>query len=499
MFRKIKNMLKNGKKSPIFFVKRSTCEFISEDTVTKAYEKDAIYIVNLPITGIYQTSIVVPEDVPADEVALMYEEEVLEDLGLPMDKEYIMKVRDLETSPSGSREYGVSIIEKSIIEKMFVSCGALKHLDFLIPTPYLYETLFKNAVIDPHGHKVIIYIGRTESFGALFKNGELIYYKTMDVNFQQLLPKFNESSPEELNSKQLFEILSQEGKGTQFESALRRVYAIISEEVDDLIVYVKRLYQLQELDAVYLDNAYGFAPAIYEYLSASYGILCKNFSFRETLGTDEGDMVKALAIHFAEVNKTSPVWNNYTIMSKPKPFLKRDSGKLISLTAAAAVLSISYLLVNYTLSSINKANTEFLQKENRVMQKKEQEISDVQKKLQQNLEAAQKSLKQEEGLKDQYVAALLNFVAFKDKYIQKSTLLIDFMDYLRENRLYLEKLDFKEEGSGVNFLFDVVGKNEDSIAAFVDDLVQKAGYEVNVKEIAKFDDLYESKIEVEVR
>lgn len=492
-------MLEKKQKSPVFFVKRTSCEFISATEKTTVYDKNSTYISNLPVADIFQTSILASNDIPENEVALIYEEEILEDLGLPMDKEYIIKAKDLQTVSGSSKEYAISVIEKSLIEQMLSACSTLKHLDFLIPTPCLYESLFKTSVIEPNGDTVVIYIGKHESFGALFREGRLSYYKNLEYTFDKLLPLFNESSPEEVDRKQLFTILAQEEAEPQFESPIRRLYSLLAEDIEDFLVYIKRLYQISDLKHVYFDNAYGFSSGIYTYLKASYDITCQNFSFRSAIGADKDDMIKILCLYFVESAKAGDTWCNYTVLPKPKPVLQRDSGRFLILSAAALIISVGYPAFNYLLSGMNENVIDGLKKENAVLQKKEQGIMGVQKQLQQNLENVEKELKTEQTKKDTYLDVLESFVRFKNAYVQKSAAIIEFSDYLRDNRLYLESVSFQEEGNGVKFLFDVVGKSEDNIASFVDGLAQDARFDVDTKEIAKYDNLYESKIEVRVK
>jgi len=399
MKQKLFDLLKKGyssdKNDGNFYIKPEACSFYGNNGIPKQsqeYLKDATYVSNLPVSALYQTTLVVPKDVLIEDIPSIYEEEALNDLALDTNVEYVMKVKKTDSDLGGSVEYDALLAPVSKIDALFEPCDS-KHIDYLIPTPYIFESLFELGHIQKSAIKVIFFIDAHEIFGALYKDGKLSFFRSLNKSLDDLVVYFNESSPEEIDKTKLLELLKD--PKPEFQSALKRVYGIISDECDDFLTYVKRTQRINDFGAVCLDSENGISTDLYDYMTENYGYEFRAFEFRNSL---QGELIPCAALRYIEVMH-GQIWQNFTIFEKPKPLLKRNSVRMALALVASLLLTLTYPLYNYASSYIADIETRSLKEKNRVYETEKLKLDGEIESLRAELASVQDELKGLDGEK----------------------------------------------------------------------------------------------------
>lgn len=498
MKQKLFDLLKSGstskKSDGNFYISPSNCKFYGKNGLpltSQSYSKNAVYVSRLPVSALYQTTLVVPKDVPLEDVPSIYEEEALNDLALDTNSEYVMRVRKSDSDLGGSVEYEAFLAPVAKIDEIFEGCEA-QHIDYLIPTPYIFESLFELGHIQKSAIKVIFFVDSYELFGALYKDGKLVFFRTLSKSLDDLTTFFNESSPEEIDKNRLLELLKE--PSPEFQSALKRVYGIIAEDIDDFLTYIKRTQRINDFGAICLDSERGLGVDIYEYIAGNYGYECRAFEFRGVLA---GELIPCAALRYIDVTH-GQLWQNFTVFEKPTPLLKRNSARMLLAFALAFVLSMSYPLYNYASSYIVNLETDDLKAKNRTYEQEKTRLDMEIESARSELTNTESELKGLLDTKSEYERELKGFIDYQE-YKQKSKVIIDIVGFLQEHGIYLSSLSFAENNNSVTFMLDVLSADEDSIAALINTLIKKGGFSVSLKEIEKQDHLYRSSINAELR
>jgi len=278
-------------------------------------KKSTLSISNLPVSTIYQTSLIVPKDVPLEDVAILYEEEALTDLALSPENQYILKVEKTDGDLGGSYEYNTLVARVSDIEALY-EVADVECLDMLIPTPYLLESLYDDNLLSQMGKSVIIYMDKNEVFGALYSDGKLVLFKKLGKGLEEALEVFNEFSPEAIDKDRLLKLIAL-GDDDIFAAPLKKVYSLFAEEIDDFLIYAKRVQRISDFGTLYIESLYGVNSYFLDFIAGNYGYECKRFEFREGLIEQKAiGIIKAVALKWALVNFSKKVWCNFTIFER---------------------------------------------------------------------------------------------------------------------------------------------------------------------------------------
>jgi len=484
-------------KSEDSFSNNDGIAYIEPNSTQKSNSLKSDFIVsNLPVSYIFQTTLIVPKDVLLDDVPLLYEEEVLTDLALSPEDQYILKVEKTDGDLGRSYEYNTLVARTSDIEKLY-EIADMNHLDLLVPTPYLFESLYDDNLLTKLGKSVIIYIDKNEVFGALYSDGKLALFKKLGSGLDEMVEAFNELSPEIIDKDKLLELIGKGGDEV-LAAPLKKVYSLFAEEINDFLIYAKRVQKISDFGTLYIESLYGVNSYFLDFIAGNYGYECKRFEFREGLIEQKAiGIIKAVALKWALVNFSKKVWCNFTIFERQPPLLKRASGQMVSMFLLSTVLALAYPAYNYIDTYITDAEIARLKKENGELQKQKEIFDTALSTARSELEQSKEELKKSQDEYRSVVDVLENFVNYQKEYRQKSRIIVEINGFLQKDGLYLSALSFEEGDKKVRFVLETVAGSEQAIASFVNTLIKEGGFSVSINEISKKDGIYTSSISAE--
>lgn len=499
----LKKYLKKPQEAQNIYIEPKTCNEYAQDSTLPLpeYSRDNFYIGNIPARKINQTTIVVPKEIDSSEVAVAYEDDIVEDLAIDIEKEYIIRVEKSDVDMGSSTdEYLVYVLEHECLERLYGSCSSTNHIDVLVPTPVLFQALLDVGLVEPKGVNLFFWYEEDECFASVYSDGKFLGYRLLKHSLDEIVEFFNESSPSLIGREQLIELLSKDDIDAEFESALKRVYGVIAEDIDDSILFFRRIYHFDEYKNAYLDSRRGFGALLYEYLEANYGRKIEEFSFLESIGaSSKSETIQALGHFYAQSGNIDENLN-FTIFPKPKPLIKRDSGRLIASAVFGAVLAFSlplyFLVQSYTLELENSN----LQEKRDTLEAKAKKLEGNLKELQEGLKKKKSSLQEAKKNRDALLSLLSNYNIAEGGYVSKSEVLLSILSLLQKDSLYLKELSFYKDSSSDVFELNIIANSDDDISSFVDRAIKDGGFDVEINEISQIDNnLYESKLKVVVR
>jgi hypothetical protein len=497
----LKKYLKKAPNTQNVYIEPISCSEFSESSSVPLYSKNNIYIGNIPAQKISQSSIVVPNEIDSSEVATAYEEDIVEDLALDMDKDYIIRVEKSDADMgSTTDEYIVYVLEYECLERLYGSCEDIKHIDFILPTPLLFTPLLDVGLVEKEGIRLFFWYEENECFASVYSDGRFLGYRLLKHDIKELTELFNESSPSIVEKEELLELLSKDDIPIEFESAIKRVYGVIAEDIDDSMLFFRRIYQFDEYKSAFIDSKSGFGTLLYEYLEANYGRKCEEFTFLESINaSSKADAIQALALFY--VHSGSKDENlNFTIYPKPKPLIQRDSGRLVASALIGALLAFFMPFYFLAQSFMIELQSGDLEEKRDLLENRASKLESDLKTLQDGVEGKKVALEEATKNKNALLSLLSSYTTTEDEYVSKSEILLKILSLLEKDSLYLKELSFYKEGSSDVFLLETIANSDDDVASFVDRAIKDGGFDVDIKEISQIDNkLYESKLKVVVR
>jgi lipopolysaccharide export LptBFGC system permease protein LptF len=196
---------------------------------------------------------------------------------------------------------------------------------------------------------------------------------------------------------------------------------------------------------------------------------------------------------YTTINDEEKYDANFSLYHRPPKFLKRESGKIITVTAASLIVAFIYPVVYWTLSYAQNFQLEYLKD-------KFSEIHNIRV-------TREATLKNRKADKDKILTllneekedfnskknTLLKIKEVKNNYLMKAKELATFTKDLNKFKVKLESLEYKEENATKYFNFHLVSAKSSRITNLVQYItkVYENDYKFELNEIY-FDD--ESKV-----
>jgi len=262
-----------------------------------------------------------------------------------------IKKRD-EEKKSEYLEFNIFIIDPNIAKYLSSTISrSIKYIDRIYPIPILFKSLYKFSG-EYDRTECFVYIYRDGTSFNLFVKGELLYSKAL--SFSTLV--FFEYFREYIEDRKIFypefqKIVTDENRlleNVKYRRALTKSLKHLFEEISDVINYIKRNFNIEEIDNIYYSSKLGRILGIAEYSETLVGEHSFNGFLSEFSITfpDDIDEIHYLLYLTYQLNQDNR--NIYLDILKPPPsFFVRPVGKLTLVTVGAIALSLVYPLYNY--------------------------------------------------------------------------------------------------------------------------------------------------------
>ena len=308
------------------------------------------------------TAVYLSRSIPEEDISDVIDIKAYEELGLDPAKDYLISYTESKNSGE-EREFHVFAAEPEVLDDSFLPIKEqTKYVDLLVPAPLLYKALYKKEILDDNGTQCFVYFTKFDAFVTLYHNGEFLYSKSIGFSLETIYNKYCELIGEQVEEKEFFNVLEQEGLKTNKESYqgnLMKIFGEVFININDIIIYAKRAFEIERIDHMFIGTANGPIIGLDDYSQNYLGLQSSEFNFNyhiecEEWYTDQLQYLMLLSAFDYMEDEESIV--NLTRYPRPPSFVNRASGQFIISTFAAISVGLAYPLVYLIGSYINEAS-----------------------------------------------------------------------------------------------------------------------------------------------
>ncbi len=319
---------------------------------------------------IISTTVHISRNIPEEDIADILDIKAYEELGLDQASSYIISSIEVESS-GDEREYHVFVAEPESLDEVFLPIKEeTKYIDLIVPAPLLYRSLYKKEILQDNQAHCFVYFTQNDAFVTIYANGQYLYSKSIEFSLEQIYDKYCESIGEKVDEKEFYTVLESEGLKTtnsDYQQNFMKIFAEVFITINDIIIYVKRAFDLDSIDQMFIGSEKGPIIGLDDYSQNYLGLHSSDFNFNYNVESEEWytDQLQYLMLlsSFDYMEDESSLVNLSTYPRAPS-FVNRASGQFIIATAAAIALSLAYPLVYLVGSYVNDAKIYALTIEN---------------------------------------------------------------------------------------------------------------------------------------
>ena len=344
------------------------------------------------------TTIHLSRSIPEEDISDVIDIKAYEELGLDPAKDYLISYSESKNSGE-EREFHLFVAEPEVLDEHFLPIKEqAKYVDLLAPAPLLYQALYKKEILDDNGIQCFVYFTKCDAFVTLYRNGEFLYSKSIDFSLEAIYHKYCELIGEQVEEKEFFKVLEQEGLKTNKESYqgnLMKIFGEVFITINDIIIYAKRAYEIERIDHMFIGAANGPIIGLDDYSQNYLGLYSSELNFNYHIECEEWytDQLQCLMLLNAfDYLEDEESMVNLTRYPRPPSFVNRASGQFILSTIAAISVGLAYPLIYLIGSSINEASSyalnlqndkvsEEAQKYKKILAEKKAVITDLDEKI----------------------------------------------------------------------------------------------------------------------
>ncbi|WP_298691629.1 hypothetical protein [uncultured Sulfuricurvum sp.] len=463
-----------------------------------SFSKEQFTVSFLNTKGFITTLIGISKNIPDDDVYDALENKVYEELALDMAVEYHIKyIEAIRRTTEGDRFFHVFVVDPLTLEQEFAKVvNQLKYIDQLIPVPLLLKSLYVKDLIDSSDVHCFIYFQENDAFFCIYNEQEFIYAKSLKFSLRQMHERFCELIGEQIELQTFETMLAEEGLNTSnpdYQKNLIKLFGEIFLHISDIMTYAKRAYEIKKFDEIFIGTGAGSVLGLDEYAQTYLGLKTTPFDFNYGFNTNGSsvDQIHQLMHLYSRLDAQERYDCNFTIFHRPPPFAKRDSGKLILVTAASLAAALLYPGVYWGLSYVEEFHHAVLSKEyEQVHIDKMTREATINLKLA-NKNAAQSLLDEQKMAYKQKQDTLSKIHEKKVNYPMKAKIMADFTRNFNQYRVQLKTISYTEEVNATKtFTFGLVSSSTQDITALLKHLtdIKRDQYDFNLELISYNED-----------
>nr|WP_321266001.1 hypothetical protein [uncultured Sulfurimonas sp.] len=343
--------------------------FLSQ-TNSPEYRKEQYAISYLNTRGFINSHISISKNIPQEDLHDAINNKVYDELAL--DQAITYQIQFIETFNSldeNHRNFQVFIIDPLTVEETFANVvSKIKYIDIIIPSPLLLKSLYEKEIIETSGAHCFLYFQENDAFITVYNEKEFLYTKSINYSFLQMHERFCELYGERIeyeNFVDFFSTHSLKETNSDYKEYFIKLYKEIFANVNDILTYVKRAYELEKIQHIYVGAQIHTITKLDEISEVELGIKSSNFEFNYGF---ESDGVYIDQLHaLMHIYTTLPFENkyncNFTTYHRPPKFMQRESGKIILLSVASLVLAFMYPVTYWVLTYAQALQHDLLETE----------------------------------------------------------------------------------------------------------------------------------------
>ncbi len=467
---------------------------LAKSSPSKEFYTSFLYTKDI-ISGVVEISRRISEEDIDDTVEL----EAYESLGLDSAVEYKIIHMETDSTDAKNRLFNVFAFDSGLINNYFDKTRAkTKYIDYITAVPFLIGALYDKGILESTQVDCFVYFQKEDAFFAAYKNGKYLYSKSLNYSLTRINEKFCELTGERLNEDHFFELLSSEGlksSNISYQQHLMQLFGDIFLYINDIMVFFKRSYGVENIDILYVGSEVGNIQGIIEYAKSYLGVETKEFNFnvaknKKELQIDQIHMLMMLTAQYYQDSHDESL--NLTIFRRPPSFSKRPSGILTIMTILFILGSLAYPLYQFGFGMYLNYDSDQKQEEYNKVKREADKLRGTIARLQNEKQAVTKILIREKKQLEFRTSLLTEIHDKKVQYPMKAVILDDLSNLINGRNIGVASV----LGDDGNVTVTLRSSSDKQLTELLEDISQTNRYTVNTKEIAKLKKagLYESNV-----
>ena len=475
-----------------------------------AYKKDQYTISYINTNNFINAQISISKNIPEEDIYDAILSKTYDELALDQALSYEIEYIELYNALDAENKYfNVFVVDPLAIEETFEeSIKNIKYIDTIIPSPLLFKSLYSKDLITNSDAHIFIYFEKTSAFIAIYNEKEFLFSKTIDYSFEQLHENFCELYGERIEFEEFIRFVENEDLKTTsnvYKDFFIKLYKDVFYNINDILTYVKRAYEIKKFDSIYIGTEYQTASNLDEIcefeLNIKSNIIDFDFGFEQAEG-DHINLLHTLMQLYTILPDEEKYICNFTNYERPPKFIHRESGKIILIAAASLILGFAYPVGNWIASYAQELQKEILNNEYVEVHNKKITREATIKNRRADRDKALKLLNEEKSNFNDKKGTLVKIHDVKVNYLMKAKILTELTKNLNKFNVRLESIEYEQENKNNKFEFGLVSYKSFRITKLIKHLtkVHEGALKFSIDTI-KYDEderKYFSTLEVEV-
>jgi Tfp pilus assembly PilM family ATPase len=473
---------------------------ITEESVKKSDDR-AFYISYVQTKDIISSTVDIEIGVSDEELDDAIEIKAYDELGLEAEREYSIFHFQSNRNDGEFRVFNVIAIDTDVLNQIFSELKDIKYIDYITAAPFLMKSLYEKNLLVPDKTDCFVYFHKDDAHVTIYKNGEYVFSKSIKYSLGYIADTFAKELGKRIDEKTFFSMLKKNGmqhENSAYQQQLMKIFGELFVYVNDVILYAKRAYRLENIDQVYIGTEIGNIAGLEEFCYNYISLPTKYLNFKISKNANEVDVepLHTMMIETAHSYlSTRDDTYNISIFKKPPPLKERPSGKLMQVITVSLLLSLAYPGYQFVYERM------FLQKELTQLRQQHQNLSQRSKQIKTALAQVQKEKKEIDAklavkMKDLDFRTNLLKEIYKKKvnYPMKAKIMTDLF---RKVNAHHSKVVETEEHNNTMYI-TVRSPKDKYITELIQDISLRKDYDVSTDLIKKDDNnsYYESSIKV---
>ena len=486
----------------------SVSSFITESKKPE-FSKDQFVISYLNTKEFITAHIDISKNIPQEDLYDAITNKAYDELALDQAVEYqIQYIETFNNLDADNRHFHVFIVDPLDLHTTFEKVvEQVKYIDVIIPAPLLIKSLYSKGILESNSVHCFIYLQEHDAYLTIYGNKEFIYTKSIKYSFIDMHERFCELYGERITYDDFIEFFTEvnlKESDSQYKEYFIRLYKELIANVNDILTYAKRAFEIDKFEHVYIGAQVETRTKLHEIFEAELNIYASEFDFDYGFETSSDaflDQMHALMQLHAIVPKTEKYECNFTVYKRPPKFIRRESGKLLILTAAAFTLAFAYPITYWILTYAQELQEDLLKQEYKEIHNTKITREATIKSRLVDKEKSLILLSQEKQEYNDKKKTLIKIHEVKVDYPMKAKLIATFTKDINRFKVNVQSISYTEDDkTGKIFTLNLVSSKDRKITKLVEYLTKmyQNEYDFNLEEI-NFDDklkVYQSELKV---
>ena len=449
-------------------------------TTTPEFSKDQFALSYINTKGFINAQIEISKNIPNEDLYDAINSKAYYELALDQAVEYqIQYIETFQNLDEENRHFHVFIVDPLDITHTFTEViEKIKYLDIIVPVPLLIKSLYSKEIIDSAGIHSFIYIQENDAFITIYKDKEFIYTKSIKFSLIEMHERFCELYGERIDYESFLSFYANTNlkeTDSDYKEYFIKLYKELFANVNDILTYAKRAFEIEKFEHVYIGSQLESVTKLDEMLEVELNIKSSEFNFDYGYESDDKyvDQLHALMHIYTTLSEEERYECNFSTYHRPPAFIKRESGKIILLTAASFALAFAYPVTYWTLNYAQSLQEDLLKQDYKEVHNKKTTRQSTLKSKEADKTKALALLKIEQDEYTNKKNTLVKIHDVKVNYPMKAKLISTFTKDLNRHNVKMESLFYNETNSTKTFSFNLVSSKDRRITKLVQDLTKR--------------------------